>query len=667
MTRRIRIALAGNPNVGKSTIFNALTGSRQHVGNWPGVTVEKKSGTAMVGKTEVEIIDLPGTYSLTAYSIDEVVARDYIIDEKPDVVIHVIDATNFERNLYLTTQLMELGVPLVIALNMSDEAENNGTIINRSLIKKYFEIPAIRTVGSKGEGLDELLRAALTEAETSPHHEHAIGYGDEIERHIADLVAVLERDPALAARYPPRWLAVRLLEGDENAREKIAASPVGDSVNAVLKATDPENTEAAMADRRYEVIGALLPQICTTCVKEMNVSDVIDRVVTDRWLGIPIFLALMWAAFELTFAVATPFMSAIDAIMASLAEYIATSGMEPAWLASLLGDGIIGGMGAVLIFIPNIFILLFILSLLEDSGYLARAAFVMDRMMYAIGLPGKSFIPMLIGFGCNVPAIMATRTIEDKNDRLITILVNPFMSCGARLPVYVLLAGAFFPSNAGTVVFVLYLTGIVIAIGSAYLFRRTILPGKPAPFLMEMPPYRFPTAATAIRHMWDRGEMYIRKAGGIILIGAFAVWALASFPYGVDYGSAESYAGSLGHLLEPLFAPLGFDWKVAVALLFGFIAKEIVVGSLGVLYGTGEDEGSLSEALLVDPSLGPVAAFALMAFVLLYMPCVATLAVIKKETGSWKWTAFSVVYGIVVAYLVAFVIVRAGPAFMGGA
>ncbi|HII99795.1 MAG TPA: ferrous iron transport protein B, partial [Methanoregula sp.] len=399
MTRRIRIALAGNPNVGKSTIFNALTGSRQHVGNWPGVTVEKKSGTAMVGKTEVEIIDLPGTYSLTAYSIDEVVARDYIIDEKPDVVIHVIDATNFERNLYLTTQLMELGVPLVIALNMSDEAENNGTIINRSLIKKYFEIPAIRTVGSKGEGLDELLRAALTEAETSPHHEHAIGYGDEIERHIADLVAVLERDPALAARYPPRWLAVRLLEGDENAREKIAASPVGDSVNAVLKATDPENTEAAMADRRYEVIGALLPQICTTCVKEMNVSDVIDRVVTDRWLGIPIFLALMWAAFELTFAVATPFMSAIDAIMASLAEYIATSGMEPAWLASLLGDGIIGGMGAVLIFIPNIFILLFILSLLEDSGYLARAAFVMDRMMYAIGLPGKSFIPMLIGFG----------------------------------------------------------------------------------------------------------------------------------------------------------------------------------------------------------------------------------------------------------------------------
>lgn len=666
MKNKIRIALAGNPNVGKSTIFNALTGSRQHVGNWPGVTVEKKSGTAITGKTEVEIVDLPGTYSLTAYSIDEVVARDYIIEEKPDVVIHVVDATNFERNLYLTTQLMELNVPLVIALNMSDEAEKNGMLINRNLIKKYFEIPAVRTVGSKGEGLDELLRAVISEAETSPHHEHAIGYGGETEQHIADLVTVLEKDPALAARYPPRWLAIRLLEGDGNAQEKINASPIKDAVASVLATTDPEKTEAAMADRRYEVIGALLPQVCTTCVKEMNASDVIDRVVTDRYLGIPIFLALMWAAFELTFAVASPFMSAIDAVFGYCAEYVATSGLEPAWLASLLGDGIIGGMGSVLIFIPNIFILLFILSLLEDSGYLARAAFVMDRLMYAIGLPGKSFIPMLIGFGCNVPAIMATRTIEDKNDRLITILVNPFMSCGARLPVYVLLAGAFFPANAGTVVFILYVLGIVIAISSAYLLRKTLLPGRPAPFLMEMPPYRFPTAETSIRHMWDRGEMYIRKAGGIILIGAFGVWILASFPYGVGYGSAESFAGMLGHLLQPIFAPLGFDWKIAVALLFGFVAKEIVVGSLGVLYGTGGDEGSLTNALLADPSLGPVAAFALMAFVLLYMPCVATLAVIRKETGSWKWTAFSVAYGIVMAYLVAFIIVRTGPVLFGG-
>ena len=665
MTKRIRIALAGNPNVGKSTIFNALTGSRQQIGNWPGVTVEKKSGFARLGDFEIEVVDLPGTYSLTAYSVDEVVARDYIIDEKPDVVVHVVDATNFERNLYLTTQLMELGVPLVIALNMSDMAGKNGTAINRMQMKKVFEIPGVRTVGSKGEGLDELLRTAINEAETSPHHEHAIGYGDRTERLIADLVAVLGKDPALSARYPPRWLAIRLLEGDENAHKKIAGSPARDATLGILAKINPAETEAEMADRRYEVISALLPQVCTTCVRTMNSSDLIDRVITNRWLGIPIFLALMWGAFELTFAAAAPFSAAIEAFMGYCAGFVG-SGMEPAWLGSFLGDGIIGGMGAILIFIPNIFILLFLLSVLEDSGYLARAAFVMDRLMYSIGLPGKSFIPMLIGFGCNVPAIMATRTIEDPKDRLLTILINPFMSCSARLPVYVLFAGAFFPANAGTVVFVLYVLGIVVAIGSAWLFRKTILPGKPAPFLMEMPPYRLPTIATSVVHMWDRGSMYIRKAGGVILFGALIVWGLASLPYGVEYGSAESFAGLIGHVLEPLVAPLGFDWKIAVALLFGFVAKEVVVGSLGVLYGTGEDGGSLQGALLADPSLGPVTAFALMAFVLLYLPCLAALAVIRKETGSWKWTGFSVIYGLVVAYIVAFIITRLGFLVIGG-
>jgi len=666
MKKTIRIALAGNPNVGKSTIFNALTGSRQHVGNWPGVTVEKKSGSAKYLDYEIEIVDLPGTYSLTAYSLDEVVARDYIIDEKPDVVVHVVDATNFERNLYLTTQLMELGVPLVMALNMSDMAEKDGTSINRTSMKKFFEIPVVRTVGSKAEGLDELLRTAVSEAETSPHHEHAIGYGDGIEHRISAIVTALGTDPALAARYSPRWLAIRLLEGDENAREKLADSPAQGAILALLETADLAETEAEMADRRYEVIGALLPQVCTTCVKEMNSSDIIDQVITDRYLGIPIFLALMWGAFQLTFAVATPFMAAIDALFGYCAGLLASGTVEPAWLGSLLGDGIIGGVGSVIIFLPNIFILLFILSLLEDSGYLSRAAFVMDRLMYAIGLPGKSFIPMLIGLGCNVPAIMATRTIEDKNDRLITILVNPFMSCGARLPVFVLLAGIFFPTDAGTMVFFLYLLGIAVAIGSAWLFRKTILPGKPAPFLMEMPPYRLPTLFTSVRHMWDRGSMYIRKAGGIILAGAVIVWFLATFPFGVEYGSAESFAGMLGQQLQPLFAPLGFDWKIAVALLFGFIAKEIVVGSLGVLYGAGEDEGSLAAALLADPSFGPVTAFALMVFVLLYMPCIAALAVIKKETGSWTWTLFTVGYGIAVAYIFAFIIVHTAPILLGG-
>jgi len=662
--KTIRIALAGNPNVGKSSLFNAITGAHQHVGNWPGVTVEKKSGNIVHQGYDLEIVDLPGTYSLTAYSADEVVARDYLIDEKPDVVIHVIDATNLERNLYLTTQLLETGVPVVIALNMSDMSEQRGDQISRKMMGEYLEVPVVRTVGSKGEGITELLNAAVHEAETSPHHEHSIGYGDKTEQVIAQLCDILTRDEALTKKSPARWLATRLLEGDENAQEKIAGSSVKPEVDLFFKTIDTGEYEAAMADRRYDIIAAILPQVCTTCVKKMNASDLIDRVVTNRYLGIPIFLALMWGAFELTFAVAAPFTSAINAGIAALGSAV-TAGMEPGPVTSFINDGLIGGVGTVLGFVPNIFILLLILAILEDSGYLARAAFVMDRLMFAIGLPGKSFIPMLIGFGCNVPAIMATRTIEDKKDRLITILVNPFMSCGARLPVYVLFAGVFFRQNAGTVIFGLYVLGIVIAILSAKLFRSTILPGKPAPFLMEMPPYRLPTVMTSLIHMWDRGSMYLRKAGGVILLVAIVVWALATLPYGVEYGGADSYAGMLGHMLQPLVAPLGFDWKIAVALLFGFMAKEVVVGSLGVLYGVGED--GLGGALLADPSMGAVTALALMVFVLLYLPCMVSMAVIKKETGSWKWTGFSVVYGIVIAYLAALAVVYIAPFFIGGA
>jgi len=662
--KKIRIALTGNPNVGKSSLFNAITGAHQHVGNWPGVTVEKKSGNIVHQGYDLDIVDLPGTYSLTAYSADEVVARDYLIDEKPDVVIHVIDATNLERNLYLTTQLLETGVPVVIALNMADMSEQRGDRISRQKMEEYLEVPVVRTVGSKGEGITELLNAAVHEAETSPHHERSIGYGDETEQVIAKLCDILTGDAELTKKYPARWLATRLLEGDENAEEKISGSTVKTDIDAFLKTIDTGEYEAAMADRRYDVIAAILPQVCTTCTKKMNASDLIDRVVTNRYLGIPIFLALMWGAFELTFSVAAPFTSAINAGIAALGSAV-TAGMEPGPLFSFINDGLIGGVGTVLGFVPNIFILLLILAILEDSGYLARAAFVMDRLMYAIGLPGKSFIPMLIGFGCNVPAIMATRTIEDKKDRLITILVNPFISCGARLPVYVLFAGVFFPENAGTVIFGLYVLGIVIAILSAKLFRSTILPGKPAPFLMEMPPYRLPTVKTSLIHMWDRGSMYLRKAGGVILLVAIVVWALASLPYGVEYGGAESYAGIIGHAIQPFFAPLGFDWKIAVALLFGFMAKEVVVGSLGVLYGVGED--GLGGALLADPSMGVVTALALMVFVLLYLPCMVSMAVIKKETGSWKWTGFSVVYGIVVAYLAAFAVVYIAPFFIGGA
>ena len=541
MKKSLRIALAGNPNVGKSTLFNAITGSHQHVGNWPGVTVEKKSGSVEHGGYAIEIIDLPGTYSLTAYSADEVIARDFLIEEKPDVVIHVVDSTNLERNLYLTTQLLEIGTPVVIALNMSDMSDTRGDRINLKKMEEYLEIPVVRTAGSRGDGISQLLDVAIKEAETSPHHEHSIGYGNATENVIAQLCEVIDRDTALTARYPARWLAIRLLEGDENAREKIRGSPVQKDVETVLLTLDSLDYEATMADRRYEVISAILPQICVTCVKNLTASDLIDRVVTNRYLGIPIFLALMWGAFELTFAVAAPFTAAILAGMSALGAAV-TAGIGTTWLASFIRDGIIGGVGTVLSFVPNIFILILILSILEDSGYLARAAFIMDRLMYSIGLPGKSFIPMLIGFGCNVPAIMATRTIDDKKDRLITILVNPFISCGARLPVYILFAGAFFPKNAGTVIFGLYILGIVVAILSAKLFRMTILPGKPAPFLMEMPPYRLPTVKTSLIHMWDRGSMYLRKASGVIFGVAIVVWGLASFPWGVEFGGPQSYA-----------------------------------------------------------------------------------------------------------------------------
>jgi len=665
MTKTIRVALTGNPNVGKTTLFNALTGSRQHVGNWPGVTVEKKTGWVSHNGYDIEIVDLPGTYSLTAYSVDEIVARDFILKEKPDVVVQVVDATNLERNLYLTTQLAELGVPIIIALNMADAAEARGDTIDREKLSALLEIPVVRTVGTRGDGIGALLDAAIRVVKSSSHHERTVDYGSEVEAMITSLTDALAIDRSLSVQYPRRWLAVKLLEGDESVLTLVGEGPASARVQNLLSSIDAGEYEASMADKRYETIAAILLQVRSAGASEgASASDMLDRVITDRYLGIPIFLALMWGAFELTFAVGAPFATAIEVGTAWLAEF-ATSSIGPAWLGSLIGDGVISGVGAVLVFLPNIFILFLILALLEDSGYLARAAFIMDRPLHALGLPGKAFIPMLIGFGCNVPAIMASRSIEGERDRLISILVNPFMSCSARLPVYILFAGTFFGARAGGVMFFLYVLGIVVAIVSAKLFRSTILKGESSPFIMEMPPYRIPTAMTSLLHMWSRGSLYLRKAGTIILLGALLVWVLASFPYGVEYGSEASLVGSIGHLVEPLVAPIGFDWKIAVALIFGFLAKEVVIGSLGVLYGTGEE--TLSATILADPGFSPAIALSLMVFVLLYTPCVAVVGVIKKETQSWKWTGFSVVYGLIVAWILAFVIGRLAPFFLGGA
>ncbi len=663
---RLRIALAGNPNVGKTSLFNALTGARQHVGNWPGVTVDKKVGTRRHRGHLLEFIDLPGTYSLTANSIDEIITRDYIIEEAPDVVIHVVDATNMDRNLYLTTQLMTTGARLVMALNMFDVSEARGDCIDLEKLEEFLEIPVVPTSASKRTGMDRLLDEIVEEADREHHHHHMVGYGDELERRISVLVETLDQDPGVSERYPLRWMSVKLLEGDENVLERLSGSSVEDRVRALLTDADHEEIEVEMAERRYEVIDTILGQALVRCQIRVTPSDYVDRVLTHKWLGIPIFLAMMWGAFTLTFTVSIPFSAMIDAAFAHLSGWISEN-VASEWLGSLLADGIISGVGFVLIFVPPIFVLFLLLAILEDTGYLARAAFNMDRIMANLGLHGKSFIPMLMGFGCNVPAILSTRSIEDRKDRFITILVNPFMSCGARLPVFVLLAGAFFGAAAGTAIFGIYILGILVAILTAKLLRSTLLRGEPAPFIMEMPRYHLPSTNLVLAHTWERTRMYIRKAGTVILLGAIIVWFMASLPWGVEYGSEDSVAGMIGKVLEPLVAPLGFDWRIVVALLFGFIAKELVAGTLGVLFGGGEGGGSLVKGL-TDPTSGLNAASAagLMAFTLLYTPCLATVGVIWKETGSIRWTAFSVVYSLVLAWLVAFLFYRAGLALGWG-
>lgn len=755
-TTKITVALAGNPNAGKTSLFNAITGSKQHVGNWPGVTVEKKVGEVTHEGINIEIVDLPGTYSMNAFSLDEVVARDYIIEEKPDVVVHIVDASNIERNLYLTTQLMELGSRVVIALNMIDLAEKRGDHIDIQRMAEFLEIPVIKTIGNVGYGVHTLLDEVVREAQKPEHHEHKIGYGKEIEPVIVKLEGVLRRDPDIAAGFPLRWIAVKLIENDENILKRITSSPVMGELQTILDSVDVEEFEAEMADKRYEAINAVLRQVLQRAEVCMTTSDMIDRVMTNKYLGIPIFLILMWGAFELTFTFAIPFMEIIDIIFSDISVWC-NDNIEPAWLGSLIGDGIIGGVGFVLIFLPNIFILFLLLSFLEDSGYMSRAAFIMDKLMYNLGLHGKSFIPLLMGFGCNIPAIMATRTIEDEKDRLLTILINPFISCGARLPVYILLAGAFFGPQAATVIFSLYVLGIIAAIGSAKLFRKTILQGKPAPFIMELPPYRLPTAKTTILHMWERGSMYLRKAGTIIFVFSIIIWSLASFNLdgyldegerdidsgelllgegefigqgvftvteneeatfngtvlvnttlasgtyvedstyenieltgeeelhgkgtfsgigtfvsdtnnslyvGGDYVVEDSFAADLGRSMGPVTSPLGFSWKMNTALIFGVGAKEIVVGTLGILYGVGGDDGKVSDALKDDEEFSPLVALTLMVFVLLYIPCLATIPVMFRELGSVKWTGFQILYGFTLAWLVSFVVYQIGS-FMG--
>jgi len=651
MSGTIRIALIGNPNVGKTSIFNSLTGLRQHVGNWPGVTIEKKSGECRHKGWTVKITDLPGTYGLEARSPDERIANEYLVSGEPDVVVQVVDATNLERNLYLTTQLLDMGGKLVLALNMADMADGRGDRLDMSRLIGWLGVPAVRTSAIHGTGLEDLLDTIIDAYQNDGVPRPVVDLGAEIEGKVAELQGCLDDRKHLA-----RWTALRLLGGVLDPSEVTADGSVTAGLLEALNGVDKEEMELDIVDRRYAAISSELKEIYSRGASRRSLSDAIDRVTTHKYLGIPIFLSLMWGMFQLTFVAAAPFATAIDSGFMWLASFAAEN-IQPEWLASLLGEGVIGGVGAVLVFLPNIMVMFLLIAILEASGYLARAAFIMDRVMSRLGLHGKSFIPMLLGFGCNVPAIMATRTIEDERSRIVTILSAPYISCSARLPVYLLLAGIFFPDNAGTVLFLLYLLGIGVAVLSALLFRRTILKGESSPFIMELPPYRMPRLKDVLLQMWERGSMYLRKAGTIILLGAIMVWALASLPWGVEYGSEASYAGALGHVLEPILAPLGFDWKIAVGLLFGFMAKEIMIAALGVLYGAEEGAG-LEEAIAADLSASTAAG--LMTFTLLYTPCIAALATIWKETRSVKWTAFSVAYSLAIAYIISFAVTNLG-------
>jgi len=714
--RRLTIALTGNPNSGKTTIFNAITGAHQHVGNWPGVTVERKEGKATVGDCEITVVDLPGTYSLTAYSIEEIVARRYVVHEKPDVVVHVIDASNLERNLHLTTQLLELECKLVLALNMHDALLTSGARLDAEKLGSLLGAPAVTTVGHKGQGVRQLLETVVRVADgREPKVRRVeVRYGHELESHVAPLANRAAELDLAGIPHPPRWVAVKALENDKAILDKVRdCGQAGDALLQEVAQTRKhlqdlygEEPENLFTERRYGFVAGVLKEVYhAPPVDRVTLSDRIDTVLTHRVLGLPFFFLMIWGMFQFTFTVGAYPMEWIDALVSAFAG--AVSGvLNDGLLKSLLVDGVIGGVGSVLVFIPNIFLLFLCISFLEDSGYMARAAFLTDRVMHLLGLHGKAFIPLLMGFGCNAPAIMATRMLESERDRILSILINPLMSCSARLPVYILLAGAFFPpARAGTVIFSIYLLGMVLAVAMGRLFSSTLLRGEASPFVMELPPYRVPTARSLLIHMWDRGKIFLRKMGGVILVGSVAIWALGAFPrdipFSKDYdrqiqglqaalqapdlpaasreqvvrqiaeletarGAEQiegSYIGKIGKAMEPVFRPLEFDWRNAVALLTGFVAKEIVVSTLGVLYQVGSEETEESEGLmkaLRSSGMTPRVAYAFMVFVLVYTPCLGTVAVIRRETNSRKWTAFSVTYTLVLAWLLAFAVVRVG-------
>ena len=718
MSRVLTIALAGNPNCGKSTIFNALTGARQHVGNWPGKTVEKKEGVFQFENREIGIVDLPGTYSLTAYSPEEVIARDFIVDERPDVVIAVIDAANLERNLYLTVQVLELGVPVVIALNMHDVAESRGIRINTERLSTLLGgVPLVRTVGTRNQGIPGLVQHALEVAQ-APLSDLKVNYGREIQDELTKLEEMAQEQPEIASRFHSRWLALKLLEDEKDIVDRTAEMPGGDELISAAQASIAhletvygDDVDIVIADRRYGFISGLARQVVKhTWSDRLTLSDRIDQVVANRALGIPIFLLMMYLVFRLVQDVAAPFLSWIDDVISGPISRWCVACLSavgaPDWFQSLVVDGVIAGVGGVLAFLPGLMVLYFFMALLEDSGYMARAAFVMDRFMRLLGLHGKSFIPMILGFGCAVPAIYATRTLENERDRFLTGLLVPLMSCSARLPVYVVFGLAFFGANSGNLIWAMYALGISMAVLMGMLLSRTVFQqDKDAAFVLELPPYRRPALKGLMIHMWERSSGFVKKAGSVILVITVILWFLLNLPWGVE-NQRDSLFGNASAAITPAFKPLGLDnWESTGALISGFIAKEIVVSTMSQIYA-GEEDAQKEEtptfgedlveigrglgtatldagkalvsivpginlaggekqtedtalSIALRANFTSLTAVAFVTFVSLYVPCVATLGAIRHEYGR-KWVVFSAGYQIALAWIVAFIVYQGG-------
>ena len=680
------VALVGNPNSGKTSLYNVLTGSRERVGNYGGVTVDAKSGVVTHNGYRIRVVDLPGTYSITEYTPEELFVRTHILNEMPDVVINVVDSSNLERNLYLTTQLIDMNIKVVIALNMYDELEQSGARFEYLTLGSMLGIPIVPTVASRGEGIGSLLDKVIDVFEDNEEvmrHIH-INYGNDIERSIQALQNLIWENADIVARYSSRYLAIKLLENDRVTEEmlsecanftQIAETAQGE--RAKLEKYYGEPVETVISNAKYGFIdGALSETLTPGDGSSQKRASQIDRLLTHKYWGIPIFLLFMWLMFQATFTLGGYPMEWMEAGVEWLKSAVAGI-MNDGPLKELIIDGVISGVGGVIVFLPNILILFFFISLMEDSGYMARAAFIVDRFMHKIGLHGKSFIPLLMGFGCNVPAIMATRTLESRKDRVMTMLIMPFMSCSARLPVYVLLISAFFPRRQGLVLFSIYLVGILVGVLSSLLFKRIFFPKEEAPFVMELPPYRIPTARNTVRHMWDKGAQYLKKMGNIILIASVLVWALGHYPVREGLTPAQqqeqSYIGRMGHAIEPVIRPLGFDWQIGVSLITGAAAKEIVVSSMAVLNQVdADDEATLSESLqekvyTSGPKAGekvytPLVAYTLMIFVLLYFPCIAALAAVRREAGG-RWAAFTLIYTTAVAWVLSFLVYQIGSFF----